>query len=106
MNKQYFAKSILPNGWQPSVKEHLKAVSELAKLYGSEISMEHSVALAGQLHDFGKYSSRFQALLNGQASGINHAVCGAVLLNRLGKGRPGFQKIIEAICAHHSSLVP
>lgn len=104
MTKQYFAKSILSNGKQPTVKDHLQAVSELAKQYGAEINMAAPAELAGILHDFGKYSDRFQDVLAGNPSRINHAICGAVLLNAVGQGSYGFHKIIEAICAHHSAL--
>lgn len=34
MDKTYYAKSKLPNGSQPTVKEHLGAVAKLAQQYG------------------------------------------------------------------------
>ena len=104
MDKEYYAKSVLSNGRQPTVKEHLEGVLKLAREYGAEVSMAEAAELAGMLHDFGKYSSRFQDLLERKATGVNHAVCGAVLLYHLSHGRTGFHKIIEAISAHHSAL--
>ena len=104
MVNNYYAKSVLFNGRHPTVKEHLEGVLKLAREYGAEVSMAEAAELAGMLHDFGKYSNRFQDLLKRKATGVNHAICGAALLYRLSNGRPGFHKIIEVISAHHSAL--
>ena len=105
----YYAKSVLSNGHQPTVKEHLTEVASLAKKYGAEISVAEAAELAGQLHDFGKYGAPFQKMLSGQKGeqriGINHAACGAALLQQMSKGKRGFVPVIEAIRGHHGGLV-
>lgn len=105
MQITYYAKSILPNGHQPTVKEHLTKVSELVRQYGAELSMSDAAELAGWLHDFGKYSERFQQLLRREVEGINHSACGAALLLQIGRGKAGFIPIVEAIRGHHDGLV-
>lgn len=105
MQKTYYAKSILSNGRQPTVKEHLTEVAALAGQYGAELSMADAAELAGWLHDFGKYSERFQRLLRRETEGVNHAACGAALLAKMGRGKSGFIPIVEAIRGHHDGLV-
>ena len=105
MQKTYYAKSILSNGRQPTVKEHLTRVAELAREYGAELSMADAAELAGRLHDFGKYGELFQKLLRDEVRGVNHAACGAALLAQMGRGKKGFIPIVEAIRGHHDGLV-
>ena len=100
---QYFAKSVLPDGTQPSVKQHLEAVSDLAGTFGKELKLEEEARLAGLLHDFGKYSRAFQDVLNGQRDHVDHAFCGAALLAF--KKKAYYQPVIEAIHGHHDGLV-
>ena len=104
MSEMFFAKSVLPNGKQPTVKEHMEAVVALARVYGAEISMEEAAALAAVLHDFGKYSQSFQALLRGQVWHIDHAVCGAALIATMYPKGKELRPIVEAIFAHHDGL--
>lgn len=109
MKSEYYAKSQASDGHQLTVREHLKAVAELAYDYGAEFGCGETAALAGQFHDFGKYSDSFQDLLNGCASKIDHAICGAAFLNGLTHGkRPteeAFKHVLEAINGHHDGLL-
>ena len=109
----FYAKSRMSNGHQPTVKEHLERVSELASVYGNEIGCEKEARLAGKLHDFGKYSDAFQAKLESisrDGPGVNHEICGAALLwNSLGKLRDtkrgkAYRPVIEVINGHHGGL--
>ena len=61
--KEYYAKS------NPLIlnKDHLAEVGKLAERYGEEIGRKEEGGLAGRLHDFGKYSDRFQGVLLGDA---------------------------------------
>lgn len=109
MKPEYYAKSRAVDGHQLTVKEHLKEVSELAFNYGDEFGCGEIAALAGQFHDFGKYSDSFQDLLNGRTSKIDHAICGAAFLNQCAKGKSAaeavFKPALEAINGHHDGLL-
>ena len=76
----YYAKSILPNGKHPTVREHLQKVSALASQFGEALSMKEEAELAGLLHDFGKYSDQFQGVLARVNQHVDHALPGAVFL--------------------------
>ena len=93
-------------------KEHLEKVAELAETYAREIGRPQEGRVAGNLHDLGKNSPRFQGVLDGTFHNVDHALPGAVLLYmalRLhGKGadkRAKYEPIIESIQGHHDGLV-
>ena len=66
--------------------------------------------MAGQFHDVGKYGTRFQSVLTGEQTGIDHAFSSAALLYKLISGSKRLPQtyvpVIEAILAHHSGLNP
>ena len=99
--KEYYAKS------NPLIlnKDHLAEVGKLAERYGEEIGRKEEGGVAGRLHDFGKYSDRFQGVLLGTHHGIDHAVGGAVYLYlRKNKARVRYTSVIESILGHHDGL--
>ena len=99
--KEYYAKS------NPLIlnKDHLAEVGKLAERYGEEIGRKEEAGVAGRLHDFGKYSDRFQGVLLGTHHGIDHAVGGAVYLYlRKNKARVRYTAVIESILGHHDGL--
>lgn len=99
--KEYYAKS------NPLIlnKDHLAEVGKLAERYGEEIGRKEEGGVAGRLHDFGKYSDRFQGVLLGTHHGIDHAVGGAVYLYlRKNKARIRYTSVIESILGHHDGL--
>lgn len=114
--REYYAKSANAcHGAIPN-REHLDKVSRLAKQFGKEADLEAEAELAGLLHDLGKYSDRFQQVLSGQASRVDHAVGGAVYLClqaklerkdalRVGGRWDTYAPIIEAIRGHHDGLI-
>lgn len=102
--KEYYAKSRLKDGKQPTVKYHLSEVSRLAKKYGKETGQETEAGLAGLFHDFGKYSDAFQEVLAGTRTNVDHAQGGAAFLNCFNKRGSGLEHIIEAVHGHHSGL--
>ena len=99
--KEYYAKS------NPLIlnKDPLAEVGKLAERYGEEIGRKEEGGVAGRLHDFGKYSDRFQGVLLGTHHGIDHAVGGAVYLYlRKNKARLRYTAVIESILGHHDGL--
>lgn len=101
----YFAKSRDENGVQLTNREHLTTVAELAQRFGVEIGMPVCAWISGLLHDFGKYSQAFQNVLDGTASGIDHAVCAAAFLCAAVCPRsPSYRIVAEVTMAHHSLL--
>ncbi len=103
MEEIFYAKSKLPNGKQPTVKEHLDLVARYAGEYGEPLDMRYEAEVAGQFHDFGKYSTAFKNVLRQTQHNVDHAICGAVLLYiNLKKNHTA---ILEAINGHHSELV-
>lgn len=99
--KEYYAKS------NPLIlnKDHLAEVGKLAERYGEEIGRKEEGGVAGRLHDFGKYSDRFQGVLLGTHHGIDHAIGGAVYLYlRKNRARIRYTSVIESILGHHDGL--
>ena len=103
----YYAKSVGEDGKQQKNRRHLEQVAALAEHFGEEIGMPLAAWICGLLHDFGKYSVAFQRVLAGTATGIDHAICGAVFLYaaKLKKrGTLAYRMAAAAIAAHHSAL--
>ncbi len=62
-----------------SCADHLDSVSNLARQYMQGRKGADETALAGILHDLGKYGDRFQLRLQGKDSGLDHWSQGASL---------------------------
>ena len=106
MDKVYYAKSRLPDGKQPTCREHLEKVAQLAGEYGAAFQQKGAARLAGQLHDAGKYSRRFDGVLRGTHTGVDHALGGAaILMGMAGKYADSYGAVIEAINGHHDGLM-
>ena len=101
-NTIYFAKSPDANGHRETVAEHLEKVARWAGTFGEETGQQNAARVAGQIHDFGKYSRAFQEVLVGTRHGVDHAFPGAAFLYRAGKER--LRAIIEAVNGHHDGL--
>jgi CRISPR-associated endonuclease/helicase Cas3 len=94
------------------LREHLRAVSELAAKFGAEFGCREWASLAGLWHDLGKYSDEFQRYIR-QSSGldepahgtprkVDHSTFGAKLAQeRFGE----LGRILEyPIAGHHAGL--
>lgn len=92
-----------PNGTGQShfLRDHLQATAALAGAFGRVFGSEQEAALAGLLHDFGKYAERFQERLrNPTIHGVNHWAAGAVVaMNQLSAPLAAY-----AIDGHHTGL--
>ncbi len=75
--KLFWAHSRSLEGHEDPVAEHLQAVSQRAALYARAFGAEEEAAIAGLLHDLGKYGDLFQERLRGRASDIDHWSLGA-----------------------------
>jgi CRISPR-associated helicase Cas3/CRISPR-associated endonuclease Cas3-HD len=73
----FFAHSENAHGAWHSLAEHLVAVSERARKSLKSWKGAEEAALAGLLHDLGKYGDRFQARLRGEDKGLDHWSQGA-----------------------------
>lgn len=102
MPDEFYAKSRTADGSKETVGSHLLKVAEAAAEFAKPIQAEDMARLAGILHDFGKYGTPFQKVLDGEASRIDHAGPGAALLNG---GSPKYIPCIEVINGHHGGLV-
>lgn len=80
--RQYFAHSANGYGKWHKLAEHLTSVSKIAKEFLQGQSGAEEAALAGLLHDLGKYGERFQARLHGKDKGLDHWSQGASLALR------------------------
>lgn len=74
---KYLAHSANKKGETHSAKEHLADVAIFAKGFAEKSPWSDEAALAGILHDLGKYADLFQARLRGEASGLDHWTPGA-----------------------------
>ena len=103
--KEYYAKSKNAQGHQETVQTHLQNVADLAKKFGTSCGLDPAARLAGQTHDFGKYTLLFQDVIKGIRTGIDHAMGGACFLENVYKGSAGIRPVIEAVNGHHDGLV-
>ena len=92
--------------WQ-ELGEHLQAVDRIARGMGRQIGVPMAAALAGRLHDLGKYDPAFDARLRGEAVRVNHSTAGAAALSALSR-TPGERSAADllsyAILGHHAGL--
>ena len=94
--------------WQPLVA-HLRQVAALAEERGQPLGLGRAAALAGLLHDLGKYAPEVQRRIAGADIRVDHSTAGgAVLLSRMPQTQPGTQIAAEllayAILGHHAGL--
>lgn len=103
MTTYYAHSSSLPDksNWQP-LSEHLKAVGEIAAECAKHFVASDIARVAGLLHDLGKYSSEFQARLEGNPTRADHATAGA----QLAASRYGVmgKLVAYAVAGHHAGL--
>lgn len=97
----YFAHSANEHGKWHRLAEHLGSVSKLARDFLSGMKGEEEAALAGLLHDIGKYGDLFQSRLRGEAQGLDHWSQGAWLA--LSKKHKSVAAAL-AIQGHHIGL--
>ncbi len=104
----YYARSENANGQMETVQHHLQRTAELCSQYASAFDCADCGIWMGLLHDFGKYSQSFQAVLLHQLVHIDHALPGAAFLceKLCGKETASskFWPMSVAIRCHHGKL--
>ena len=90
---------IAEDGRVQTILDHLKGSSHLAKEFAQPFNGESQAELAGLAHDIGKYSSEFQARLNGAAFQVDHATAGAWTCFQAGHIPAAF-----SVAGHHGGL--
>src|SRR5271165_1827788 len=83
--------------WQP-LAEHLRAVADAAGARGAKFGAGNAAALAGLMHDLGKYSLAFQRRLEGAGERVDHSTAGAQQVVRSAADR--HSKVIAKVIAH------
>jgi CRISPR-associated endonuclease/helicase Cas3 len=94
--------------WQLLV-EHLKEVAKLAAARGDKFGAALAAALAGWLHDLGKYTEAFQLYIQHRGPSPDHATAGARVAFDLAKsGTPSDRLMADlisyAVAGHHAGL--
>lgn len=91
--------------WQ-QLAEHLENVGVRAAACAMPFGGERAAALAGLLHDLGKYAPGFQRYINGKGPSIEHSIAGAREVMALTRGRDRIMAdvLAYAIAGHHAGL--
>ena len=88
--------------WEPLAR-HLANVEAGARRLGAKCGVSDIAALAGRLHDLGKYGPDFQARLRGSPKRADHSTAGAVWAKRNLPAAWG-RMLAHAIAGHHAGL--
>ncbi len=87
---------------------HLRQVALRAAAFGNKFGAAKAAALAGWLHDLGKYTQAYQAYIGKRGpGGVDHSTAGAQEILKLGlKGDDRYmaELIAYAIAGHHAGL--
>lgn len=105
----YFAHSLPdagPEHWQ-LLRDHLQEVQRLAGARAEPFGAGGLAALAGLLHDLGKYTAGFQRRLSG-GDPVDHSTAGAreilALAGSAGGARLMAQLVAHGVAGHHAGL--
>ena len=71
MNFNYIAHVRKADGQPQSLQAHLTETSEIAKLLAAKLDLEQEGELLGLMHDFGKYSHKFQKYIHDETGLFN-----------------------------------
>lgn len=87
------------HGNTQTVIDHLTSVAELTGKIASKFDKRDLGFLTGLFHDIGKYGTRFQGVLTGQQTKIDHSSIGAILASIFVS-----QQAATAIGGHHTEM--
>ncbi len=91
--------------WQ-ALLAHLTEVSRRAAELARPLGLSRAAALAGLVHDLGKYDPDFQAYPRGRGTSVDHSAAGAaVLLDQAApRDRIAAEALAYCILGHHAGL--
>lgn len=88
--------------WQ-TLGEHLTNVADMAASFSASFDAEEWARLVGLVHDAGKASDAFQAMLLGRSGHVDHSTAGAQLLQRR---YPKVGSLLAYLVAGHHGGLP
>lgn len=97
--KKKWLAHISDDGREQTVLEHLTGTAKLCSAFSSPFCQPEIGALAGLMHDIGKYSAAFQRRIQGSSIKVDHATAGAFECAKL-----GFDPIAYCVAGHHGGL--
>ncbi|MCI5760577.1 MAG: CRISPR-associated helicase Cas3' [Eubacterium sp.] len=102
---EYYARKD-KNGRLETLKHHTSLVAKKAAEYSDTFGCGEVGELCGNLHDCGKHTKKFQEVLMGTRTKVDHAIVAGILIyNNFPTISPVIREIIAGVCAaHHSSL--
>ena len=71
MNFDYIAHVRKSDGQSQSLQTHLIEIAEIAKLLAAKLDLDQAGELLGLMHDFGKYSRKFQKYIHDETGLFN-----------------------------------
>ena len=71
MSSRYIAHVRKSDGQPQSLQTHLRETAEIAKLLASKLDLDQAGELLGLMHDFGKYSRKFQKYIHDETGLFN-----------------------------------
>ncbi|GAB2690757.1 CRISPR-associated helicase Cas3' [Paenibacillus thermoaerophilus] len=91
------------SGWQ-KLTDHLQNVSAKTSEFASVFGAGKWGAIAGLLHDAGKFSKAFQRRLNGSPEPVDHATAGAQYIDKAWNQAKIARILAYIIAGHHAGL--
>lgn len=98
-----YAHSENKNYEKETVAEHVKKVARYAEENAGHFGKEYEGRIAGQFHDFGKMGERFQQVLKGVETKVNHEMAGAYVVSQR-YDKTNSLEVQIAIYSHHKGL--
>ena len=105
VNMKYYARKDKDGKLEP-LEHHINLVAKKAAEYADLFGCGKIGELCGDLHDCGKYTKKFQEVLLGSRTKIDHAIVAGILIyNHFPAIPSATREIIAGVCAaHHSGL--
>ena len=85
------------------LSEHLNSTAKLCEEFSTDGLKEYAY-LCGLMHDIGKYTATFQRRINGENIRVQHAISGALEINKNAKGTSYAPLLEYCIAGHHTGL--